>query len=200
MRTKRLSPSHLMHVLGLALFLADSAVWAGDWHQWRGPNRDNVSAETDLLDHWHTAPKLLWQADEIGDGYASPVVANGVVYTIGNHNGRSMDVVALRVNDGKRLWKTSIGPARTGGHSGSRSTPTVDGDCLYALHPNGSLVCLKAATGELVWNFWHPREMDAVPMGHRDPVLLARRVVMRAAGPATGPGIRPAATARGSRS
>jgi outer membrane protein assembly factor BamB len=94
---------------------------------------------------------LLWQAEGIGDGYASVVVANGVVYTMGNHGGRTMDVAGLRAVDGKLLWRTSIGKARTGGHGGSRSIPTVDGDRLYALHPSGSLVCLKTATGELIW-------------------------------------------------
>jgi outer membrane protein assembly factor BamB len=140
-----------MHLLGLALFLVDPAAWAGDWYQWRGPNRDIVSAEKELRDSWETPPKLLWQAKGIGAGYASLVVANGVVYTMGNHGDRSMDVVALRATDGTVLWRTSIGKAKTGQYGGSRSTPTVDGDRLYALHPAGSLVCLTATKGELVW-------------------------------------------------
>ena len=152
MSTRRLSRSPVRHLLGLALCLSVSSAWAGDdWRRWRGPNRDNLSAEQGLLDNWKTPPKLLWQADGIGDGYASPVVANGVVYTMGNHDGHTMDVVGLRAKDGRLLWRTSIGKAKTGGYGGSRRTPTVDGDRLYALHPDGSLVCLKAATGELVW-------------------------------------------------
>ncbi len=142
---------HITYLLGVALFLVDSATWAGDWHQWRGPNRDNISAEKELRDSWKTPPKLLWQAEGIGTGYASLVAANGVIYTMGNHGDSTMDVVALRTTDGTVLWRTSIGKARLGGHGGSRSTPTVDGDLLYALHPDGRLVCLTAANGELVW-------------------------------------------------
>jgi outer membrane protein assembly factor BamB len=150
-----------MCLLGLALLLVDSATWAGDWNQWRGPNRDNVSTEKELLDDWSTPPKLLWRADGIGNGYASVVVANGVVYTMGNHAGRTMDVVAVGASDGQPLWRTSIGKARTGGYAGSRSTPTVDGNRLYAVHPDGKLVCLTATAGELVWERdfedFHPR-------------------------------------------
>ena len=152
MSTRSPLRSPFMHLLGSALCLIVSSAWAGDdWPQWRGPNRDNLSAEEGLLDNWKTPPKLLWQAEGLGDGYASLVVANGVVYTMGNRGDRTMDVVALSAKDGKLLWRTSIGKAKSGAYGGSRSTPTVDGDRLYALHPNGSLVCLTAAKGELVW-------------------------------------------------
>jgi outer membrane protein assembly factor BamB len=151
MSTNRPLPSHLMHSLSVVLFLAGSAAWAGDWDQWRGPNRDNFSAERGLLDNWNSPPKLLWKADGIGDGYASPVVADGMVYTIGNHSNDSMEVVALNANDGAVRWRTSIGKAMKGNYGGSLSTPTVDGDRLYALHRQGTLVCLKTATGEPIW-------------------------------------------------
>src|SRR5712691_1924799 len=33
-----------------------------DWPQWRGPNRDGVSTETDILTEWPaTGPKVLWE-------------------------------------------------------------------------------------------------------------------------------------------
>jgi hypothetical protein len=53
-----------------------------------------MSLKKELLDDWKTPPKLLWQAEAIGDGYASLVVATGVVYTMGNHGDR-MDVDTL---------------------------------------------------------------------------------------------------------
>jgi outer membrane protein assembly factor BamB len=150
MSAKSFSLSHGMLLLGLTFFLVASGAWAGDWQQWRGPSRDSVSAEKQLLDDWTSPPKLLWRAQGIGDGYASLAVADGVIYTMGNH-GRNMDVVALSAKDGKLLWRTTIGKALKGHYGGSRSTPTVDDDRLYVLHPFGNLVCLKAATGELVW-------------------------------------------------
>ena len=43
----------LLAVLALAAFTAGAVeVAAGDWPQWRGPNRDDVSTETGLLKEW----------------------------------------------------------------------------------------------------------------------------------------------------
>ena len=66
-------PRHLLSlVIGLALA---SAAWAFDpWPQWRGPNRDGVSAEKGLLDRWEEAPPLVWKAEGLGSGYAGAVV------------------------------------------------------------------------------------------------------------------------------
>ena len=48
----------------LVLFLA--AV-GGDWPQFRGPKRDGVSTETNLLKRWpESGPKLIWRAKGIG--------------------------------------------------------------------------------------------------------------------------------------
>jgi len=34
------------------------------------------------------------------------------------------------------------------GHDGSRCTPSIDGDRLYAIISSGKIVCLKAASGD----------------------------------------------------
>ena len=48
---------------------------AADWPQWRGPNRDGISAETGLLKEWpKEGPRLLWQRKDVGDGYSTPAV------------------------------------------------------------------------------------------------------------------------------
>jgi outer membrane protein assembly factor BamB len=120
---------------------------ADDWPQWRGPRRDGVSAETGLLRAWPAGgPKLAWRAAGVGTGYASVVVGGGRVYTIGRHEN---DVVATALDEttGQPVWTRKIGTtSRIPG-----STPTLDGDRLYALDPDGDLVCLDAATGEIRW-------------------------------------------------
>ena len=53
------------------------ACLAADWPQLLGPNRDGQSAEKDLLDSFPAkGPPVVWQRD-VGEGYASPVVAGG---------------------------------------------------------------------------------------------------------------------------
>src|SRR5437660_526971 len=53
---------------------------------------------------------------------------------------------------GKELWSCEIGPLfENGWGNGPRSTPTVDGDALYALGGQGNLVCVETATGKKRW-------------------------------------------------
>jgi outer membrane protein assembly factor BamB len=69
--------------------------------------------------------------------------------------GSDETVWALDAKTGKEVWSTRIAPgvtldARQGG-DGSRATPTVDGDRVYALGVGGELVCVSVADGKLVW-------------------------------------------------
>lgn len=124
-----------------------SPIRADDWPQWRGPRRDAVSAETGLLQSWPAGgPRVAWQAFGLGTGYSSVVVGRGRLFTMGR---RESDVVvtALDAATGTPVWTRKIG--ETSRHP--CSTPTLDGDHLYALDPDGDLVCLQAATGEVVW-------------------------------------------------
>src|SRR5687768_11263313 len=58
-------PAHARLVMKSANLAA-----AADWPQWRGPARDGVSLERGLLKQWPAGgPKLLWQVNDIGDGY-----------------------------------------------------------------------------------------------------------------------------------
>src|SRR5436309_5554175 len=53
---------------------------AGDWPQWRGPDRDGVWSETGILESFPPGGlKPAWRAP-IGEGFSSPVVAGGSVY------------------------------------------------------------------------------------------------------------------------
>ena len=47
----------------------DGSLPAGDWSQWRGPERNNISVEWGLLQEWPVGgPPLVWRTDGIGDG------------------------------------------------------------------------------------------------------------------------------------
>lgn len=129
---------------------------AADWPQWRGVNRDGHSSEKGLLKEWpKDGPKLLWQVNDLGRGYATPSVAGGRIYLMANQGLDDEFVVALKASDGKKAWSTRIGkvgnPDQKPNYPGARSTPTVDGTVVYALGSDGDLVSLDAATGTLRW-------------------------------------------------
>jgi outer membrane protein assembly factor BamB len=129
---------------------------SADWPQWRGLNRDGISKETGLLKTWpKDGPKLLWTFEEAGLGYSNFSVVGNHLYTMGaqdTDNGDKEFVLAIDTTTGKEIWRRPIGVYyRNNWGGGPRSTPTVDGDRLYALGANGDLVCLERATGKPVW-------------------------------------------------
>lgn len=132
------------------------AAAAANWPQWRGPERNGISQETGLLKEWpKEGPRLLWQAKDIGSGYSTPAVVGGRLYLLSNQGMEDEFVKALQVKDGKQAWSTRLGkvgnPDQKPSYPAARSTPTVDGDLLYALGSNGDLVCLERSTGKVRW-------------------------------------------------
>jgi prepilin-type processing-associated H-X9-DG protein len=126
---------------------------AGEWPQFRGPNRDGISTDTGLLREWPSdGPRLAWKADGLGRSFSSVAVAGGRVYTMGKV-GNAEEIIALDGRDGRKLWSTPIGRGRGkgGGMPGPRCTPTVDGDLVYGIGIDGDIACVEAATGNLVW-------------------------------------------------
>lgn len=120
-----------------------------EWPQFRGPNRDDISTETGLLKQWPAGgPKLLWKGTGIGSGFSTVSIAGGKIFTMGDAGGSS-NVFALDMG-GKVLWTAKVGKPG-GDHPGTRSTPTVDGNVLYALGQYSELVCLQTADGKEVW-------------------------------------------------
>jgi outer membrane protein assembly factor BamB len=124
---------------------------AADWPQWRGLNRDGKSADTGLLARWAGGPRLVWKAQGLGEGYSSLAVVGNRLYTQGQ-NGDGEFVLALDVATGRQLWKTPAGRGLSNDKgNGPRGTPTVDGDRLYAVAGDGTLVCMETVTGKRVW-------------------------------------------------
>ena len=152
-----------------------------NWSQWHGPHRDAISAETGLLKKWpENGPPLLYQQAGFGDGYSTPVVDNGIIYGMSwrGEKGSKIDGVwAFDEASKKELWFTSIGKADEGIDKGPgpRSSPTIDGDKLYAVTANGDLGCLELATGRVIWKSSYKTQLGGKMMsvwGFSESVLV----------------------------
>jgi outer membrane protein assembly factor BamB len=149
----------------LALPSVQQPATAADWPTFRGPERTGVAPDTDLLETWPaTGPRLVWEAAGAGRGYASPAIAGNRIYTLGDGLSTAGDpsnpdsppdkdeyLSCFDRETGKQLWKTKTGqPWNEGAESwqGSRSTPTVDGDMVYVITPQGQLVACATADGK----------------------------------------------------
>jgi outer membrane protein assembly factor BamB len=137
-----------------ALALSTTVTMAAleDWPQWRGPHRDGLSAEKNLLKSWpQGGPPLVWKAAGAGEGYSSFAVADGRIFTLGARGNREY-VVAFDAASGRRLWEAAHGSRFTNDRGdGPRSTPTVDGARLYVFGASGDLTSLDAASGKIAW-------------------------------------------------
>ena len=89
-------------VLSLAGFAS-----AADWPQWRGPNRDDVSKETGLLQTWpKDGPKLLWTFKDAGIGYSAPAIIGDTLYSMGADD-KTEYMYALDLNTQTKKWSTA---------------------------------------------------------------------------------------------
>ena len=144
--------------------------------QWRGPNRDGIYPETNLLKQWPSeGPKMLWSFEGLGTGQGSVVVADEKVFVTGIPDTLNSEGFLFAFDTkGKLLWKKNYGKDWTGIFPGARSTPTVSGDLIYVESGNGAVFCLNAQTGETVWSidFFKDLQADSVQFGFSESILI----------------------------
>ena len=121
------------------------------WPQFRGPARDGVTPAQGVEPDWSSAPRARWRVP-VGEGHSSVILSGQSVFTM-EQDGEEELVTARSLDDGEILWKYGVrtrwGDFMSG--VGPRSTPTLHAGRLYALFTDGSLVCLEADSGKLLW-------------------------------------------------
>lgn len=142
----------MKHILFPALLATALVSTAADWPQWRGADRTDISKESGLLKSWPAdGPKLLWINKDVGLGYSGYAIAGGKLFTMGLRGDNEL-LIAVDAKSGKELWTAPVGPIyKNGWGDGPRTTPTVDGDMVFALAGNGQLLAAKVADGKEVW-------------------------------------------------
>jgi outer membrane protein assembly factor BamB len=123
-----------------------------NWPQYLGPDRNAISQEKGLLRSWpREGPRVLWTIS-LGAGYGGAAVSDGGVYVL-DRIGNEKDMLrCLDLLTGKEQWTyTYDAPGRVQ-HSGSRSTPTIDGKYIYTCGSFGDLYCFDGDEHKPVWN------------------------------------------------
>ncbi|AMV18622.1 PQQ-binding-like beta-propeller repeat protein [Planctomyces sp. SH-PL14] len=136
----------------LCASLAVAAAQAADWPQWRGPARDGISKEQGMRSDWEASPpKLLWELDGMGGGYASVAVVGDRLYTTGNTEA-GQSLICVDLPSKKIAWSTPLTEkSPKHGYEGARCTPTIDGDQAYAVSSDGAITCVDVKNGEINW-------------------------------------------------
>ncbi|MFM8273737.1 MAG: PQQ-binding-like beta-propeller repeat protein, partial [Gemmata sp.] len=154
--------------------------------QWRGASRQGVAPVGPFRTDWDTnKPKELWRVP-VGAGYGSCAVVGGKVY-VQDHRGDTERVMCLDAMTGKQLWEHASTVERIGTglgyETGSRATPTVSGNAVYAVGAAGKLLALEPA-GKGVKVLWEHELLSefAAPMPEWgvacSPLVLGELVIV----------------------
>ena len=84
---------------------------------------------------------MLW-TPSVGLGFGGPAVSDGKVYLLDRDDQVGDKLRVLDLSTGKELWSFAYDAPGTFMFAGSRTTPTVDGDHVYAVGPLG--ICTQS--------------------------------------------------------
>jgi outer membrane protein assembly factor BamB len=150
MRNTNLSRAVLV---GCVILIGAGCLFAQDWPQWRGPNRDGKASGFSAPQKWPAELTQKWKV-AVGSADATPALVGDKLYVFARQ-GADEVALCLKAGDGKELWKDKYaaqevtGPARR--HPGPRSSPAVADGKVVTLGVGGVLSCLDAAAGKLLW-------------------------------------------------
>jgi outer membrane protein assembly factor BamB len=137
----------------LIVFLICAAnVYAQDWSQYLGPNRNSESPQKNLLRSWpDSGPEILWRV-KVGKGNGGPVAKNGRVYLLDRDDQVGDIMRCFDLTSGEELWSFGYNAPGTVRFPGSRSVPVVDDHYIYSCGHNGDLYCIDINTHQPLWN------------------------------------------------
>jgi len=141
-------------IAGIVILASMGSVWAQDWPQWRGPNRDGKLRGFVAPKGWPKELTQKWKVT-VGVGDSSPALVGNKLYTFGRQEANEV-INCIDAVSGKVLWQ-EIYPAQfvvtgvSSRHPGTRSSPVVAEGKLCVLGVGGILSCVDAATGRVLW-------------------------------------------------
>jgi outer membrane protein assembly factor BamB len=169
----------------LIVLVGCGPAFADDWPQWLGQHRDGATREH--VAAWQQPPKVLWRRP-VGEGYCSPVVAEGRVFLHARVKDKDEEeVIALDAKTGEPRWRKAYAraPFVSAAGVGPRATPAVILDRVYTFGITGVLSCYDAATGKQFWQKDTAKLFEAKPprFGYcGSPLVEGNRVLVSVGG------------------
>jgi outer membrane protein assembly factor BamB len=161
--------------------LACDLVSAENWTRFRGPNGQGVSSEVDLPVTWSADKNVAWKTKSPGTGWSSPIVFEQHVFlTTATEEGVSCRVICVNRDDGSVAWNTEVHRQMPGAkrkqNSYATSTPVTDGERVYAVFYDGTVVAVDFA-GNLVWKTTEVKFYSLHGLG-ASPILAHGQLIM----------------------
>jgi outer membrane protein assembly factor BamB len=157
----------------LALLLLSTELLAQTVAQFRGPSRNGIYSETNLLKSWPAeGPAMLWKVEGIGNGYSSPIISGNRIYVTGETD--SIGYLFAFTKSGSLIWKKPMGREWMENFTGSRSTPTLVDGLLYVETSIGRIICFDALDGTEKWSVDMLKDLHGVNVrfGYSEGLLV----------------------------
>ena len=135
------------------VLICAGCVFAQDWPQWRGANRDGKVSGFTAPEKWPQQLAQKWKTT-VGAGDSTPALVGDKLYVF-SRQGEEEVISCLNAADGKEVWKEHYTAQTVGGpsakqHSGPRSSPAVADGKVVTLGVAGVVSCLDTS-GKLLW-------------------------------------------------
>ena len=146
---------------GMLLMLINPVLMAEDWPCFRGPSRQGISQEIDVPVRWSMTSSVAWKTPIPGQGYSSPIVYDNRIYvTTAVDKGVSLHLLCMNADTGHVVWDKEVTKQKAGHRHGGNSyatyTPVTDGERIYVLAADGTLLGLSMDGDEL----WRHQELE----------------------------------------
>jgi outer membrane protein assembly factor BamB len=141
---------------GISLLMALVAL-TESWPQFRGPDGDGHSGETNLPLTWTESENVKWKVALPGKGWSSPVLAGNEIWlTTATEENRSLRALMLEASTGKirqnvEVFRLSTPVQGHSKNSGASPSAILDGDRVYVHFGGYGTACLRR-DGQIVWS------------------------------------------------
>jgi outer membrane protein assembly factor BamB len=101
----------VLRVAVLASLAATQLLAANDWPEFRGPTGQGHSPARNVPTHWSATSNVVWKVEIPGEGWSSPVLADGKIYlttAVTESTNTSLRALCLDARDGRIQWNIEI--------------------------------------------------------------------------------------------
>lgn len=157
---------------------------AQNWPNWRGPNGDGTSVETNLPTKWDSVTNVVWKSPVPGVGYSSPIIWGNKLFTAtALPDSQERVLLCYDSKKGDLLWQKTVLKTdletKHRDNSYASGTPATDGKLIYVSFLDGEDVVVAAYNfaGNQVWlqrpgKFSSPHGFSCSPALFEDKVII----------------------------
>ena len=120
---------------------------------WRGPEHNGNYPDKGLLSQWpESGPELVFETEDAGKGYSTPLVVGDKVYLTGLNEDGTKEVFQCYDLKGKKKYAVEYGSPWKQSYPETRTTPAIMDGKAYVVSGMGEVVCINIADGKIVWS------------------------------------------------